>query len=140
MKKIIQISLALTVLSLTLRAEEPKPLDLSKATLPQVWALVQESTKMIQTAVETKNYGPFHPADAQLASALPALGEKATMVTGEKKKALETSLLKTKALAHEIHKDGHTGNTSGMLSAYADFQKELKVVEAQFPPGILTPN
>lgn len=107
------------------------------ADLKAAWTLITAKVEEANKLLADKKVDPIHEIGEQLEAAVHVLGEKSTMVTGDKKTRLSSALKQLDKAVDDLHHAAE-GKDAGKIGVeLKKIQGLLPLVEGQYPAGAL---
>jgi hypothetical protein len=107
------------------------------SSLLEAWSSMESSLKIIEDSIAAKNLTPAHSAEEKLSAGLKYLQKNSSMVTGDKAKRLQSALKQALTVSGQIHGAAEVKNIAKAETEFKKLTGALKLIEAQYPTGVL---
>ena len=107
------------------------------ADLKAAWTLITTKVSEAEKSLAAKQLDPIHEIGEHIETAVQVLEEKSTMVSGDKKTRLTSTLKQLDKAVDEFHHAAEEKDASKVGLGLSKIKSLLPLIQAQYPSGAL---
>ena len=107
------------------------------ADLKAAWTLITTKVSEAEKSLAAKQLDPIHEIGEHIEAAVQVLEEKSTMVSGDKKTRLTSTLKQLDKAVDEFHHAAEEKDASKVGLGLSKIKSLLPLIQAQYPSGAL---